>query len=70
MTRLRVTQTRSVIGRDDRQRRTLRALGLNRPHHTVEHDDTPAIRGMLDAVAHLVEWEPVGDGTPQTDETE
>lgn len=54
MGRLRITQVRSAINRYDRQKRTLRALGILRLHHTVEHEDTPQIRGMIRAVHHLV----------------
>jgi large subunit ribosomal protein L30 len=55
--RLRVRQVRSGIGRPALHRRTLAALGLRRHQQTVEHDDTPAIRGMLFQVRHLVEVE-------------
>ena len=51
---VRVRQVRSVIGYDRRQRATLRGLGLRRINHSVEVEDTPAIRGMLVKVAHLV----------------
>jgi large subunit ribosomal protein L30 len=52
---LRVTQVRSAIGRKANQAATLRALGIKRMNQTVEHDDTPQIRGMIDTVSHLVE---------------
>ena len=55
MSRLRITQRRSRNGSDQRQRDTLRSLGLRRIGHSVEHDDTPQIRGMIVKVAHLVE---------------
>jgi large subunit ribosomal protein L30 len=51
---LRVTLVRSPIGYDWRQKRTVRALGLRRLNQTVEHADTPAVRGMLNRVRHLV----------------
>ena len=55
MAKLKITQTRSVIKKTNgRQRRTLEALGLRRINQTVEHDDTPVIRGMIDKVRHLV----------------
>jgi large subunit ribosomal protein L30 len=54
---LRVTQRRSRNGSDKRQIDTLRSLGLRRIGHTVEHTDTPQIRGMLHKVRHLVEVE-------------
>ena len=55
MSKVVVTQRRSRNGSDKRQRDTLRSLGLRRVGQTVEHDDTPQIRGMLAKVAHLVE---------------
>jgi large subunit ribosomal protein L30 len=51
---LHITLTKSTIGYSDRQKRTVRALGLRRMHQTVEQQDTPAIRGMIDKVKHLV----------------
>ena len=55
MSTLRVTQLKSRNGCDQRQLDTLRSLGLRRINHTVEHRDTPQIRGMLHKVRHLVE---------------
>ena len=55
MSKLVVTQRRSRNGSDQRQRDTLRSLGLRRIGHSVEHEDTPQIRGMIAKVAHLVE---------------
>lgn len=52
--KLEITQVRSGIGRPETHRRTLRALGLKRHQQTVIHDDTPAIRGMVNQVTHLV----------------
>jgi large subunit ribosomal protein L30 len=52
--RVRVRQVRSAISCDRRQRATLRGLGLRRMHQTVELEDTPAVRGMIDKVIHLV----------------
>lgn len=57
MAKLKITQTKSVIGSPRRQRRSLEALGIRRMHQTVEHDDSPQIRGMIDRVKHLVEVE-------------
>ena len=59
MKRLRITQVRSAIRRRQNQKDTIRGLGIRRLHHTVEHDDTPAIRGMIDTVRHLVVVEEV-----------
>jgi large subunit ribosomal protein L30 len=55
MSTLRITQRKSRNGCDKRQRDTLRSLGLRRIGHTVEHTDSPQIRGMIHKVRHLVE---------------
>jgi large subunit ribosomal protein L30 len=52
--RIEVTQIRSRSGRPEKHRRTLEALGLKRHQQTVIHNDTPAIRGMIRQVSHLV----------------
>lgn len=54
---LRITLKRSAIGRPERQRRILRALGLTRLNKTVIKEDHPQIRGMIKAVSHLVHVE-------------
>ncbi len=54
---VRVTLLRSPIGYSKDQKATLRALGLRRLHQTVEHKDTPALRGMLDKITHLIRIE-------------
>ena len=59
MTRLKITQIRSTIDRKEPQKRTIKALGLGRIRRTVVHNDTPQIRGMVRAVAHLVKVEEV-----------
>ncbi len=59
MTRLRITQVRSVIGRPQPQRDTIRSLGLKRMHDVVVQEDRPEIRGMLFKVSHLVKVEEV-----------
>ena len=56
-----VTQVRSLSGRPDKHRRTIEALGLRWTNQTVIHDDTPAIRGMINQVTHLVSVSPVED---------
>ena len=53
--RLRVTLLRSTVGFDRKQGLVVRGLGLRRIRHTVELADTPAIRGMIQKVRHLVE---------------
>jgi large subunit ribosomal protein L30 len=57
---LRITLTKSPIGYSERQKRTVRALGLRRMQQTVEQRDTPVIRGMIDKVKHLVTVDEVG----------
>jgi large subunit ribosomal protein L30 len=62
VSKLLITQRRSRNGADQRQRDTLRSLGLRRIGHSVERADTPQIRGMIAKVAHLVEVSENGDG--------
>ncbi len=57
-----VTQVGSPIGRRKDQRQTLIGLGLNRMHRTRTLEDTPAVRGMIDKVRHLVRVERVDTG--------
>jgi large subunit ribosomal protein L30 len=59
MTRLKVTQRRSVIGRPRDQKVTIRRLGLHRMNDSVVKDDRPEIRGMIAKVRHLVTVEEV-----------
>lgn len=54
MTRLEIRQQRSAIGEKKGAKQTLSALGLRRTGQTVSHDDSPALRGMLRRVAHLI----------------
>ncbi len=54
---VKVTQTGSPIGRPKDQRATLVGLGLNKMNRTSELEDTPAVRGMIDKVSHLVRVE-------------
>jgi large subunit ribosomal protein L30 len=55
--KLRVTWVKSAIGSNQRQRSTLKGLGLRRLHQTVEVPDAPAVRGMITKVAHLLRVE-------------
>lgn len=55
--RIKVTQIGSPIGRKDDQRATLVGLGLNKMHRSRELEDTPAVRGMIAKVQHLVKVE-------------
>ena len=55
--KLRVTLVKSPIGFTKDQKATVLALGLHRMHQTVEHNDTPAVRGMVNKIIHLVKIE-------------
>ena len=57
MSRLEIHQHKSAIGEKRAAKATLQALGLKRTGQRVSHEDTPALRGMLRSVAHLVEVE-------------
>jgi large subunit ribosomal protein L30 len=59
MARIRIKQIRSASRRIEPQGATLRALGIRRLQQTVEHDDSPQIRGMVAKVSHLVKVEEV-----------
>lgn len=54
---IRVTLIKSPIGFTKDQKATVRALGLHRMHQTIEHKDTPALRGMLTKIVHLLKIE-------------
>ncbi len=54
---VRITLVRSPIGYSERQKATVRALGLRRLNQTVEHPDSPTLRGMIAKVAHLIDVE-------------
>ena len=57
--KLRITWVKSGIGQPQRQKGTIRALGLRRLGDSVEQVDTPEIRGMVDKVSHLVQVEEI-----------
>jgi large subunit ribosomal protein L30 len=58
--KLQITWVKSFIGYAKDQRQTIRALGLHKLNQTVEHDDSPVVRGMIQKVKHLVQVEPGG----------
>lgn len=58
---LRVTLVKSPIGYPGRQKGTVRALGLHRMNQSIDHVDSPTLRGMLRKVGHLVEIEEIED---------
>ncbi|MEJ2747796.1 MAG: 50S ribosomal protein L30 [Anaerolineae bacterium] len=59
MAKLKVTYKKSAIGYNEKQKRTIKALGFSKLNQTVEHEDTAVIRGMIGKVNHLVEVEEV-----------
>lgn len=59
MGKIKITQIRSQINRPKKQKLTLEALGLRKNHQSVEHEETPQIKGMVDKVKHLVKVENV-----------
>jgi large subunit ribosomal protein L30 len=52
--KLKITLVKSMIGRPEKHRQVLRGLGLKKLNRSVVREDTPAIRGMVNAVSHLV----------------
>ena len=59
MAQLKITQIRSTIKRQEKQKRTIEALGIHRLNQSVTQPDNPQIRGMINRVAHLVKVEEV-----------
>ena len=59
MAKLRITYRKSAIGYTERQKATIKALGFRKLNQTVEQEDTPAIRGMISKVEHLIDVEEV-----------
>jgi large subunit ribosomal protein L30 len=57
--KLKITQIRSTIGRVERQKKTIKALGIKKLYQSVVHKDTPQIRGMIEKVKHLVKVEEI-----------
>ena len=57
--KLKITLVKSMIGRPEKQRKVLRGMGLTKLNKTVELEDTPSIRGMVDNVSHLVKAEEI-----------
>ena len=57
--KLKITLTKSTIGANPKQRKVVQALGLRKMHHSVELADTPATRGAIAKVSHLVTVEEV-----------
>ncbi len=59
MSKIRITQIKSKNGKPERQKRTLEALGIRKLNHSVEHEATPQILGMVDKINHLVKVEKI-----------
>ena len=59
MAKLKITLTKSVIGSNDRQRNTVKALGLGKTNSTAIQDDNAVIRGMIRKIEHLITVEEV-----------
>ncbi len=59
MAQIKITWKKSCIGRPSNQRRIVESLGLKRLNHSVVHEDSPTIMGMVNKVRHLVVVEPV-----------
>jgi large subunit ribosomal protein L30 len=57
MSKVKITQVKSTIDRSKRQKDTIKALGLKKIRHSVTHEVTPQIQGMIDKISHLVEVE-------------
>lgn len=57
MAKIRITQIKSRNGKPERQKRTLDALGIHKLNHSVEHEATPQIMGMVNKIRHLVKVE-------------
>jgi large subunit ribosomal protein L30 len=57
MAKIRITQIKSKNGKPERQKRTLEALGIRKLNHSVEHEATPQILGMVEKIRHLVKVE-------------
>ena len=56
MAKIRIKWVKSAIGFPVRQKNTIKALGFTKLQSTVEHEDTPQIRGMIEKVRHLLDW--------------
>ncbi|MCQ2202004.1 MAG: 50S ribosomal protein L30 [Bacteroidales bacterium] len=57
MSKIKITQVKSIIGAPASQRKVMAALGIKKMHQTVEHEDTPSVQGMIAKVKHLVSVE-------------
>jgi large subunit ribosomal protein L30 len=60
---LRITLKRSLIGRPEKHKRIVRALGLRRLNKSVIHNDVPSIRGMINKISHMINVEELEEGS-------
>lgn len=61
MSKIKITQIKSIIDRPENQKRTIKALGLGRPNYSKIHNDTPQVRGMIKKVSHLIKTEIIAE---------
>lgn len=66
MSYLKITWKKSFIGRNQKQRRIIRSLGLRRLNHSVVHRNSPTIKGMVQKTIHLLEVEEISDAQAQS----
>jgi len=66
MAYLKITLKKSPIGYNERQRKVVKALGLQRLNHSVFHHDSPTIMGMIKKISHLLEIEEIAESTVTT----
>ena len=66
MSYLKITWKKSSIGRNQRQRRIIQSLGLRRLHHSVVHQNSPTIKGMVQKVIHMLEVEEISEAQAQS----
>jgi large subunit ribosomal protein L30 len=66
MAKLRITYSKSAIGYTEQQKATVKALGFKRLYQTIEHEDSPAIRGMINKISHLLTVEELDTGKAGT----
>ena len=59
MSKVKITQVKSIIDRSKRQKDTMKALGLRRINHSVVHEVNPQIQGMINKISHLIKVEQV-----------
>ncbi len=59
MAQVKITQTKSTIDRPENQKRIIKALGLRKMNHSVVHENTPQIEGMIRKVSHLITIEKI-----------